>query len=233
MILSHDDTKKLYDTLSKILPSFYAFIAAVKNSPEAFLAKAQFRNPININIPMAGIKTADSRSTSLNSSMSTNLMGNSERKEPADTLEDEADLSNNTHIDYYDAAALFHTIPELKDIAKNLISSLQVFESGGLCLLNIFIDSGIQMNYKLLQAFILNFFIWGSHRISPYFEGKAQISYTNNIALATVVPNNNEERLTGTISWLSEIESSLKASSNSSIPSRIRHQAKHVYLYDP
>lgn len=184
-LVPHKDTVKLFKVMSGILPSFYSFSVAVVNNPVQ-IAEQSRRLSTSEKFTMS---TSNSDgSGSLNSSMNTNLVENSELKQSMDSLEDETGLEPGSHlVDYYEAALLFHSIPELSEVSGRLLSELEGFEAGGLHMLNIFVDSELQLDYKLFQSFILNFFIWGSHPIVDYFEGKEHLTYSNNVNRSFVI----------------------------------------------
>lgn len=181
-LLSKSDTIKLFKILSGILPSIYAFNVALSKNPTEVMNESQML----FNEQKASISTSntDIMDGSLNSSMNANLVENSELKNAEDSEGFEA---GRHKVDYYEAALLFHSLPELKEVCINLLADLEEFESGGIHLLSIFIDTSIQMDYTLFQSFILNFFLWGSHPICEYFQGKEEINYTNNVSRSVVL----------------------------------------------
>lgn len=185
--LNQSNTTKLFKILSGILPSFYSFSVAVSRNPAEVMEEVlRFTSKEKASVS-TGVTNTEGINISPNSSINTNLVENNDLKQRAEISEDEIGLDAGSHlIDYYEAAILFHAVPNLNHICNSLLTTLESFESGGLHLLNIFVDSELQMDYKLFQCFILNFFVWGSHPLVDYFEGKEDSDYCTSAARATV-----------------------------------------------
>lgn len=168
---------RVFRILENLLPSFYTFKVTLLGNPGEMMGE----------IHRLGSKEKSETSTkasseqtngSLNSSMNSNLIEMTSPKLQTDLSDDEEKLETEAQDPkYYEAAVLFHSLPELTGICDRLLTLFEQTEAGGLHLLYIFIDNELLMDYKLFQCFILNAFIWGSTPISDYFEDKEKADY--------------------------------------------------------
>lgn len=185
-ILDERTTLKLFKVLENLLPSFYTFKINLLGNPAEMMHEIHKASSKVLSSTTTGT-SPDQTSNSMNSSVNTNLIELSTPK-PSENLSDDEEKLENEIQDpkYYEAAVMFHTVPDLCGICDKLLTLFENVEAGGLHLLNVFTDNEILMDFKLLQCFILNAFVWGSTPIEEYFDGKEHSSYLDCLEHAVV-----------------------------------------------
>lgn len=182
-ILDRNSTQKLFKTLENILMAFYNFKVNMQGNPFEMLGEIHKATE-----KMSKSTTGTPESPgSLNSSVNSNLIEMSTRKTSENLSDDEEKLEAEI-VDpkYYEAAVMFHTVPDLQNVCDRVLVLFDQVEAGGLHLLNVFIDNEIVMDFKLLQCFVINAFVWGSTPIGEYFDGKEHQDYGDCVSQAFV-----------------------------------------------
>lgn len=206
-ILDEKTTLRLFKVLENILPSFYSFKVNLLGNPAETLSEI---HKVSSKISVSTTANSSEQTTgSLNSSVNSNLIEITSPK-TSENLSDDEEKFEIESIDpkYYEAAVMFHTVPDLSGICDRLLNLFEKTEAGGLHLLYIFIDDEIMMDFKLFQCFILNAFIWGSTPIAEYFDGKEHSKYQDCLKEA-VVNWSYQTNFSQTSSFLREIKDTL------------------------
>lgn len=193
-LVGKKDIEKVFAILGTILPAFYSFgvtaeeDAALGGEVKSADIISELNKLSSESVDAPGIHQSMHKNNNSNMAQSKHTMPTSE------SYDEEADMEPSGYrIDYYDAAALFDSIPLLKDVNRAVLLIFAEFEAGGLDLLRIFTNTERQDKYKLLQAFILNIFLWGSHPICDYYVGKENLKYGDDVEKADVLSKNNSD----------------------------------------
>lgn len=185
-ILREPETRKLFQLLENLVANLYVYSSnRVNKTPQEILelhSKSMNRSRASV----ATNSNSDESNLGLNSTISTSLVESSDLKLKGENYDESGLELQHRKIDYWDAIQVLCTLPEIPETLDHFLATINKLESGGLSLMRILVDKQLFMDYKLFQCFILNFFIWGSHPMTPYYPGKENIDYQNSIASSLV-----------------------------------------------